>query len=337
MRTFIFLPPAHKPVGGVAVLYQIGAILRQAGHAAFLVPREKGGWAPQALAGLVPEVPWAEMRLTPEDLWLVPEGWPNALAPGLAAGARCLLYCQNWAYLFSALPPDLDLTALPLSLAAVSEPVAWFMTQSLPGLAGEPPGILRPGIDRDLFRAPQEKPGGRLRVAFMPRKNKALVQQVRAIFESRNRTLAREVEFTGISGLDSTGVAQALADSHVFLATGFPEGCPLPPLEAMACGCLPVGFSGFGGWDYMRQAQSGGGRFRPWWPLRHVPWGGNGLWSADADVLDAALNLETALDWWRTRAGELSLALRAGQETARAYGLDRQRDQVLDLWKRLTP
>ena len=337
MRTFIFLPPVHKPTGGVAVLYQIAAILREAGHAAFLVPRDKGGWSPASLAGAVETIAWEDLRLTPEDVWLAPEGWPNALAPGLSAQARCLLYCQNWAYLFSALPPGLHLSALPLGFLAVSEPVAWFMAQSLPGLSGTLPDILRPGIDLALFRAPQEKPDGPLRVAFMPRKNKALAQQVRAIFESRNRSLAREVEFAEISGLDAPGVARVLADSHVFLSTGFPEGCPLPPLEAMACGCLPVGFSGFGGWDYMRQAQYGGGRFRPWWPLREVPWGGNGLWSADADVLDAALNLETALDWWKTRAGELSLALKAGQETARAYGQDRQRDQVLDLWRRLTP
>ncbi len=342
MRTFIFLPPVHKPVGGVAVLFQIAAHLRQAGQAAFLVPREKGGWAPQAYAGMIPEIPWAELNLTPEDIWLVPEGWVNALAPGLAAKSRCLLYCQNWAYLFSSLPPDLNLASLPLRFLAVSQPVAWFIEQTVPGMQGQTPDIprpdiLRPGIDLATFCAPAEKPSDRLRVAYMPRKNKALVQQVRAIFQSRNRTLTREVEFAEISGLDAPGVARVLQDSHVFLASGFPEGCPLPPLEALACGCLPVGFSGFGGWDYMRQAREHEARFRPWWPLRPVHWAGNGLWSADADVLDAALNLETALEWWKTRPEELARTLAAGQQTAAAYGLDQQRAQILALWKRLTP
>jgi hypothetical protein len=62
----------------------------------------------------------------------------------------------------------------------------------------------------------------------------------------------------------------------------------------MACGCLCAGFAGFGGWDYMRQADAGG--FAPQgYALREVPWEGNGWWVADGDVLGAATGLERAL------------------------------------------
>jgi glycosyltransferase involved in cell wall biosynthesis len=331
MKTFIFLPPASKPVGGVTVLRQMADILHQAGREVFLVERESGGWKPEGLADAAPVIAWADMRLTPDDLWFVPEGWPNALSPCLEAGARCGCYVQNWAYLYSALPPSVTWHQLPVSFFAVSDPVAHFIRLSL----GERPGlsapILRPGIDRAIFR-PGGKRGSRPTVAYMPRKNKALAAQIRAVFEHRNGPDV--LRWRPLEGLDAYGVAEALRSSHLFLMTGFPEGCPLPPLEAMACGCLPVGFTGLGGWDYMRQAQAAP-RFTPWWPLREVAWGGNGLWCADGDVLDAALCLEEAVGLLRTGGPALDAVLDAGQETANAYATDEQRKSVLAVWDAL--
>lgn len=327
MKTFIFLPPASKPTGGVTVLRQMADILHQAGRETYLVERESAGWRPGGLADAAPVIGWDAMRLTPDDLWLVPEGWPNALAPGLEARARCVSYVQNWAYLFSALPPGVRWGQLPVSLLAVSAPVAHFIRES----TGQDAPILRPGIDRAIFH-----PGGNkaetVTVAFMPRKNKGLAAQIRAVFEHRNGPDA--VRWRPLEGLDAFGVAQALRSSHLFLMTGFPEGCPLPPLEAMACGCLPVGFTGLGGWDYMRQAQPCP-RFTPWWPLREVGWSGNGLWCADGDVLDAALCLEEAVALIRQGWPGLDAILAAGQETADAYSTDEQRKSVLATWDAL--
>ena len=134
---------------------------------------------------------------------------------------------------------------------------------------------------------------------------------------------APEVEWIALDGLDRQGVARALQSSHVFLATGFPEGCPLPPLEAMACGCLPVGCGGFGGWDYMRQAVDFAGSYAPWWPLRETPFSGNGLWTADADVAAMAMGLELAAAMGGPEDDpDLAGTLAQGQATADAYALD---------------
>jgi glycosyltransferase involved in cell wall biosynthesis len=141
------------------------------------------------------------------------------------------------------------------------------------------------------------------------------------------------MEWVEIHGLSSNQVAERLRGAHVFLATGFPEGCPLPPLEAMACGCLPVGFTGFGGLDYMRQAPSAG--FVSPHPLRDVPWAGNGLWSADGDVLDAALNLERALEWWRNDTEPLHETLEAAGRTAAAYSSLAFEESALDIFRSL--
>jgi len=328
MKTFIFLPPVFKPTGGITVLRQMADILHQSGREAFLVAREKGGWCPTGLADTAPVLQWGDIALTPNDIWLVPEGWVNALAPGLEAGAICLNYVQNWAYLFSSLPDGVKWHELPVEFLAVSDPVARFVKEA----TFKDAPVLRPGIDRTIFYAPDVKPKGKINVAYMPRKNSALTKQIKAIFE--HRCNCDDVNWLPIDGLDAYGVADRLRSAHIFLVTGFPEGCPLPPLEAMACGCLPVGFSGLGGWDYMRQIQEHP-RFMPWLGLREVPWAGNGLWCADGDVLDAALCLEEAMRLFQEDDLYLDAFLEAGQETADAYSLEVQKASVLSLWEAL--
>ncbi|WP_457570543.1 hypothetical protein [Desulfovulcanus sp.] len=228
-KTYIFIPPVKKATGGITVLCRIATILHEAGYDVFLVPRESRGWKPGELKNEAPTVMWKDLRLTPDDIWLVPEGWINALTPGLHAGAKCVVYCQNWAYLLSALPEGVSWNSLPVSFIAVSQPVAWFIEQTL----GQKPPILRPGIDTTLFSPPDKKKSGTINIAYMPRKNKALVSQIRSIFMARNGIKNREeVVFHEISGLDAAGVADVLKKSHIFLASGFPEGFSLPPLEA---------------------------------------------------------------------------------------------------------
>lgn len=282
----------------------------------------------------MPVTAWNELRLTPRDLWLVPEGWVNALTPGLQAGARCLVYVQNWAYLFSSLPPGVSWHDLPVSFLAVSRPVAWFIRQTL----GKDAPVLPPGLDSSLFSKPRSKPAGRLRVAYMPRKNKALAEMIRAAWEARHHGAFTQdgLLWEEIHGQDQAGVARKLQDAHIFLATGFPEGFSLPPLEAMACGCLPVGFAGLGGWDYM--SQIGEDAWRPWWsgrsgwPVDQHPWSGNGFWVPDGDVLAAVLALEKAVELWKMGGSALHAALEAGERTVQAYALDRQLENVQTLW-----
>lgn len=326
-RTFVFLPPLRAVSGGLAVLCDTAALLAETGRAVTLVLREAGATPLPALPPGLPTVPLAGTDLGPHDVYLVPEGWPNALAPGLAAGTRCVVYCQNWAYLWNGLPDGVDWTRLPVSFLAVSDPVAQFIGRAL----GTVPPILRPAIDPARFFPPPAKPAtGPVRVGFMPRKNKALAAMIRRMAEERAPRTGLSFEWTPIDGLSPDGVAEALRSCHVFLATGFPEGCPLPPLEAMACGCVVAGFAGFGGFDYMRQVQEGG--YAPSLPLRAVGWGGNGFYAADNDVFGAGLCLEQAARLWLEGGEVLAEALANGRRTAAAYGPAERRAALAALW-----
>ncbi|PTN32186.1 glycosyltransferase family 4 protein [Desulfonatronum sp. SC1] len=335
--TYVFLPPMAKISGGLAVLLQVAEHLDRGGFPVRVVRREGGRPAlPEWFQ--VPVMEWGRLQLDGDDVWLVPEGWANALAPGLRAGAKCVVYVQNWAYLFSSLPQGVSWRDLAVSFLAVSRPVSWFIEQAL----GRSSLVVRPGINRSLFRPPDRKPDGPLRVAFMPRKNKALADLIRDLFSARNPEfgLADQMIWIDIQGRSHAEVAELLTHSHIFLATGFPEGFSLPPLEAMACGCLPVGFAGFGGWEYMTPINEEGGGdqepWRPWFPVPENPWPGNGFWVPDADAMAAVLALEQAARLLRNQGPKLEQALHAGQLTADAFALEAQREQVLAVWPKIT-
>lgn len=331
MKTAIFLPPLTQVSGGFAVLLRIGEHLAHLGHDVCVVPRE-----PIDIPSHLPCILWNDLQLDHNTLWLVPEGWPTALLPGLTAQARCVLYVQNWAYMLSNLPEGAHWERLPVRFLAVSDPVRWFVREML-GL--ETP-VLRPGIDIQLFYPPQRNPAapvrGPIRIAWMPRKNKALARQIRDATQARMMRLHPHsaLEWIEIHNRTQAEVAEIMRESHIFLSTGFPEGCPLPPLEAMASGCIVVGFAGLGGWDYMRQAlPEAHFALQPWCPMRTVPWGGNSIIVADADVPGAALALDAACQLLRKGGPPLGAVRQQALATASHYSLDAQRSAVAELWK----
>lgn len=329
MRNYLFMPPLPRLSGGMAVILQVARHMLRLGMDAVLVRREGSGPFPEAPD--VPVIPWDALYLTPEDRWLVPEGWPNALLPGLRAGARCVVYVQNWAFLLGNLPggegSDAAWARLPVTFLAVSDPVAWFLEL----MTGKKPAVLRPGIDLHRFHPPaRPRPASPLRVAWMPRKNKALARQIRCLAEARGQT--PPLEWLEIHDLPPDGVAAAFRRAHIFLATGFPEGCPLPPLEALASGCVVAGFNGLGGWDYMRQAADFPGAQAPWWPLRPVPFGGNGFYAADADVPAAVFALEAAARLIQHGGPALQAQQEAARRTAAAYAVEEQEKAVRALF-----
>ncbi len=319
MKVSVFFPPVKNITGGMQVLLQVAGQIKALGHGVRFYLWENGHEALLRGRGFDVTV-GKNAGLEPGEVFLVPEGWPNVLHMGINSSARCVVYCQNWAYLFSALPEGVYWRDLPVEFVAVSQPVAVFIENVL----AVKPMIVRPCINDSVF-FPASKPDDVINIAYMPRKNRALYKQIRHIFESRNRGRFN-VKWKGIDGLELEKVADNLRKSHIFLATGFPEGCPLPPLEAMACRCMVVGFAGFGGWDYMRQSDDG---YTPQIPLRMVQWQGNGYFSADGDVLDAALNLEKAVS--RLSAGDESLGLILENSLACAshYSNQSQQDEVL--------
>jgi glycosyltransferase involved in cell wall biosynthesis len=251
---------------------------------------------------------------------------------------RTLVYAQNWIFFLNNLPEGVAWRQLPLEYLAVSRPVAWFMREVL-GLGVR--GILPAAVPPLFFGKPDKSvtAAESVRVAWMPRKNRALGRQVLQIASER---LALETgkpgfEIVEIDNLSRQEVADRLSGAHIFLSSGFPEGFALPPLEAMAAGCVPVGFSGLGGFEYMRNPADSDlpGLCRPPFALPPLPWQANGLFVSDGDVLSAGLALARAVCLAAARH-PLWDGLRAGaRKTAEAYSLDERERQAARIWDEL--
>ena len=324
MRTFVYMPSLERISGGMAVIAQVAKSLQACG---FDVALAVEGSLPAALAvGHLPIININELPLSPEDRWIVPEGWPRALRPALAAGAQAALYVQSWAFLHGLLPEGADWRSLGARMIAVSEPVGQFVAAT----TGLQAPIIRPAIDPGLFHpGAAPKAGKAPAIAWMPRKNKHLAKQIRAIFSARLALRGLpQPRWIEIDGLPPAKVAGLMRMAGIFLATGFPEGFGLPPLEAMACGCLVAGFAGMGAWDYMRQAIPSG-----WTPpisLPALPHGPNAFIAADGDVWGAAMALEAAYDALLT--GEADKIRETAIATAQAYSPARQQAEALAVW-----
>jgi len=94
----------------------------------------------------------------------------------------------------------------------------------------------------------------KLRVAYMPRKLEEDVNQVIQILKARNSI--GNWEFTPIDNKSEEEVALILKESAIFLSFNHREGFGLPPLEALACGCVVIGYTGQGGKEYFENTFS---------------------------------------------------------------------------------
>ena len=116
-------------------------------------------------------------------------------------------------------------------------------------------------------------------------------------------------DFRVIDGLTEAQLINEYQSADVFLATGYPEGFGLPPLEAMSCGCVVVGFTGGGASEFMID-------------------GHTALVSEDGDCQGVAKNIELVLHDLVFKE-----TLRAGgQEIAKKFSLIATKKALLDFY-----
>ena len=82
----------------------------------------------------------------------------------------------------------------------------------------------------------------------MPRKRSADAKDVIARLKEANALEGWEIIV--IDGKSEVEAAGLLRSSKLFLSFSKHEGFGLPPLEALACGCIVLGYHGSGGREY---------------------------------------------------------------------------------------
>lgn len=148
----------------------------------------------------------------------------------------------------------------------------------------EKPAFLVPyWLEREMFTPEKFK---KLQIAYMPRRN---AEDASMVFKLLTASGAiNDVECVPISGMTLEQVAQTLRESIMFLSFADREGFGLPGAEAIASGCLTIGYTGIGGDEYFERF---GG-----WPI------------AQQDILTYADTVAQVLNSYKTNPEKLDAA-----------------------------
>lgn len=277
MAIFFLCPDYDFPSGGVRVIYRHVDILNSFGLEAYVVHKKHGHrckWFDNDTPVLYIEngVAWraykrlgrffrrqdserillngdSRRKVGADDVFVVPE----ILGPKVgefAPGIRKVILNQGCYLTFRGYPLDGALPDIPYK----NKDIVAVLTNSDDGL-----GYLKYAFgDIDVFRfhvsvdpALFEYQGDKKRqICFSPRKNEGIVRHLVQTLIARDALGGfKLVQFAGI---DQVAVAKIMQESAIFLSFGQYEGFGLPPAEAMACGCIVIGFHGGGGKEFMR-------------------------------------------------------------------------------------
>jgi glycosyltransferase involved in cell wall biosynthesis len=247
-RIFVLCPDHNTPFGGVRKLYRQVDVLNQNGFQAWIW-HQKPGFRCTWFAHDTPVVDGALPPYSISDYLVLPEVY-GPLGAEHFPGVRKVVFNQGAYQTFfgySPEPHDLRSPYTSPELVAVlvgSEDNRQYLQHVFPHLR-----LLRihHGIDPSLFRFQSQKKN---HIAFMPRKKPEDAVQVLNILKFRG--LLQGFDQVAIVDRSQAEVARILEESLIFLSFCYQEGFPLPPCEAMLCGCIVIGYHGWGGREYFK-------------------------------------------------------------------------------------
>lgn len=308
MTVYVLCPDVRSPAGGVKKLYDHVDILNAATIDAAIVHSDasfRAGWFPSETRVVSPPI-----DVGPGDVLAVPEIY-NAVLSGLPRDVPWVSINQNAYNTFgrgrrwSSEPHPYESSRELISVMVISENNRQYVQNLFPRTLVQ---RVHYGFDPAVFF---HSPGRRSRrLVYLPRKRRDESAIVLAMLDARNALEGWEI--TRIEHMDQAEVATALRQAALFLSFSEREGCPMPPTEALACGCFVLGFDGFGGREY----------FHPAYTTR----------VEDGDLVAYA---ETAARYLAEFEWDDSHELRAAQASRYVldkYSLERERDEVSEFY-----
>jgi hypothetical protein len=259
-RIYVLSTDTNVPCGGIKQLYRHVDILNDHGFDASIIHSEKNfrcTW----FKNNTPISCLAKTQIEKSDYLVVPEilgelfseakadgGLNRRLKEFISLSKNTVIFNQN-CYLsfngYSITDSDVNPFWLSKSLIAaivVSEDSRQYMNYVFPNIETF---RIHNSVDSTLFSYQDEK---KKQICFMPRKLRNDVSQVVNILKYRDAL--GDFKLIPIENKTEREVAQIMKESFMFLSFSYQEGCALPPIEAMMCGCLVIGYDGRGGREY---------------------------------------------------------------------------------------
>lgn len=234
--------PKEKPIGGVKVSLQHCLLLREMGFDVYplCMGRYRGDFFGFDLEYL--DYNQIKRQITDSDILVFPEYLAN-MHSKFPVGVK-VIFVQNWMFIYKPSDGD-ELTDTTYANLGYDHIICCgdYMYDCLKPEDQMITHMVKNYIDHDRFTAGSFRQEYRL--LAMPRKNK---KDLDAII---GKITKRGWDIVFADNLSESELIKEYQKADVFLATGYPEGFGLPPIEAMACGCAVVGFTGRGANEFM--------------------------------------------------------------------------------------
>ena len=276
-RRYLFLcPDVRYASGGVAVIYDCVTELRAAGYEASLLhnsptarynntphdvpiaythairragaryatPPRKAHTHISILRERLKSGPNPRLALGPDDVLVVPE-FAIALAAEAFPGQPKVHFVQNSMSYLRNCAMARDRGFDPLAGVLLSIGISDSCLRALELVQARPVAYCPVSPNFALFPYRAEK---KRQVAYMPRKRPAEARIIHDALEARGRLNGHAL--VRIDGMPQARVAEVLGESLFFISLMKDEALGFPGMEAMASGCVVVGYTGLGTREY---------------------------------------------------------------------------------------
>ena len=170
---------------------------------------------------------------------------------------------------------------------------------------------VRYGIDSKNFYFNENK---KKKIAFMPRRLRVDLVQVINILKFRG--ILDNWELVEIHNMNEQQVADILKECALFLSFSINEGFGMPPAEAMACGCIVIGYPGKGGKEFFKDDFC--------YPIE------------DRDVMTFAKTLEKVIKEYENDAKPfIEKGAKSSQFILEEYSMEMEEKTIVDCWNKI--
>lgn len=308
------VPDWNKPAGGPRKQYRTVDVLNSAGIRSAVVHHKRGfrcDWFQNSTV----VTPAADVVVSAADIIVVPEIYGSSIRD-LPKGVRQVIFNQNAYLTLDSIAANFASGTSPYignpdlaAVVTVSDNNAQLLRYAFPDL---PVHRIRWSIDPEIYAPAPYWPGRR--IAFMPRRRSRDSAQVLALL--RLRGVLNGWEVVEIENRSESEAAELMRSCRIFLSFSEREGFGLPPLEAMACGCLIVGYTGYAGVEYFK---------RPFATAVE-----------DGDVAAFASEVERIMAWTESdQSTARKVALEGSQFALTGYTEAMERRAIVDLFREL--
>ena len=245
MNIYYLCPDVNFPSGGVKRLFEHVEILRQSGFTSFILHFKKGfkvNWFKSDVPVLYLD---DNPPLSPNDIIVFPEGFSNIIKKFQNLPFKKVVIALSHNYIFQNIPSgenwsNYGVDAVITPSKTIKEFICWSM-----GIKNI--FIIGTSIDHELFN--YDNKVKILKVSYISRKD-TCTSLIEKIIKSKDPYF-KNIKFEKIENLTLDNYASVLKNSHIFITTSPHEGINRSVLEAMACGCICLGFHGIGAKDYI--------------------------------------------------------------------------------------